>query len=303
MNKRIIFLKEMNQRIILLTVLIMCPMGSVYSKKITHDTFETTLKTSIKKNPKKRLRTMVESFFNGTRSVRSNAGVSWYRLSDVTLLDAGSNKNGLMNDADKVVPFVGLQAGLQWDAPAFGNGAGLFFAGLGIHYAKRKEALIMDFHDNEEVSPSFIVKQDVRDLRIIPQCEYEFFHNKQCSFGVSGGLIISFKTLDRFKVFEKPNSAYIGQRLMPRNINILGQIGFAITRDFKEHWALRLHYHYSRGHVKYKTPIIVETPDANADLHHQDALRITDVDALVLPEKPRMKLHAHEIGWSMIYDF
>lgn len=289
MNKHVLFM-----------LLMISPVGFVYSQKITHDT---TLKTSIQKNPKKRLRNFFTSFLNGTRSVRSNGGVSWYRLSDVTVLDVGSNKNNLRNDADKVVPFVGLQAGLQWDAPAFEDGPGLFFAGIGIQYAKRKEALTIDFYDNGEVSPSFIVKQDVRDLRIVPQCEYEFFHNKQCSFGVSGGLIISFKTLDRFKVFEKPNSAYIGQRLMPQNINILGQIGFAITREFKEHWALRLHYHYSSGHVKYKTPLIIEKPDVNADQNHQDALRITDVAALVLPEKPKIKLSAHEIGWSMIYDF
>lgn len=299
---------------VLSTLLIVCPFGFLYSKKITdvkviksEDTVKKTLKNPTKivtkKSSKERFRTMLESFANGTRSVRAHGGVTWYRLSDITLLDVGSNRDSMMNDSDKVVPFGGLQAGLQWDAPAFGDGAGLFFAGLGIQYEKRKEAITMDFYDGAETSPSFVVKQDVNDLRIVPQCEYEFFHNKQCSFGLLGGFIVSFKTLDKFKVFEKSTDAYIGQRLVPRKVNILGRIGFAITRDFKEHWALRLHYNYTRGHVKYKTPVIIETPDVNAAQQHQDALLITDVDAIVLPEKPRMKLHAHEIGWSMIYDF
>ena len=260
------------------------------------------VKPKVVKDKKAKVCNLWKKFWNGTKSVRSNGGLAWYKLSDITILDVGSNANGMANDSSDVVPFGGLQAGMQWDAPAFGDGAGLFYAGLGLNYAARKEAIIMNFHNNNETIPTFVVKQDVNDLRLVTRFEWEFLHSQKCSFGLLGGLIISFKTLDKLKVFEKAGDYYIGQRLTPNKVNVLGQIGFAWTREIKEHWALRFHYHYTRGHVKYNTKLIIETPHANAASHHQDALQINETD-INLSEKPTMKLHAHEIGWSMMYEF
>jgi hypothetical protein len=243
-----------------------------------------------------------EKFKNGTRSIRSNGGIAWYGLSDVTVLDVGSNVNQAKNDFNKAVPFAGLQFGMQWNAFAAGDGAGLFHLVLGINYAKRKEVVTMDFYDTGEASPSFIIKQNVNDFRIIPKAEYEFYHTRNCSLGLMGGLVVSVKTLDKLKVFEKDTGYYIGKRLEPNKINILGQVGFGLTYVMKKNWAGRVHYHYTRGKVTYKKTLIIETPHVNAAQHHQDALNITDTE-LNLAEKPTMKLHCHEIGWSMIYEF
>ena len=284
------------KKIFLATLLLsLCPLGSLHAAK--------SKKIKPVKVKKASSETIFSKFWNGTRSLRSNSGIAWYRLSDVTVLDVGSNSNEIANNTTHIAPFMGIQAGVQCDAPSFGNKkSGLFYAGFGLSYAKRKEAIEMDFYDGGETSPSFVVRQNVNDLRLTPRFEWEFFQNRQSSFALTGGIIMSFKTLDKLKIFEKNTGYYIGQRLTPRNVNILGQIGFAVTRAVKEHWALRAHYHYTRGHVKYKTKLTIETPHVNAAQHHQDALQINETD-INLSEKPTMKLRGHEIGWSLIYEF
>lgn len=234
--------------------------------------------------------------------VKTNFGLSKYHVKDMTILDIGSNINELKDDSAKVVPFLGLESGIQWDAPAFGDGDGIISVGLGMNFAKRNNAVLADFYDGSETSPSFIVKQDVKEFRLTSHFEWEFYHQKRIALGASMLLGAAFKGLKDFRIHEKDTGYFTGQTLQSGKANFLAQFGGSLTFTTRVPATFfRINYNYGISSVKYNKQVILKTPHASAAQHHHDALLIEDqTTALILPERPKMKLRCHQWCFSLI---
>lgn len=164
--------------------------------------------------------------------------------------------------------------------------------GIRFDYQKRKKACVADFFEEGEAFSDFTLEQDVHNIRLTPYCQ-AVFDLKKFMVSISAGPSIHFKTFGSLEVWEKATTAYTGQRLEPKKINMLAEFDTALSFACLDYGRIFLRYGLTAGAIRYGRKIFIDVPGDNASEQFDDQLFLSDRDSIYMQQIPKLKLLSH----------